>query len=327
MTAAIEVEGVSKTFVPPLSGLRRLLRREVRVVTAVRDVSFRVARGEVFGLVGRNGYGKTTLVKSVAALLEPTVGQVRVLGHDTRRDPAAVHRSIGLVSSNERSFYWRLTGRQNLQFFGRLYAITPAVLAQRIERLATDFEVAPLLDQPFQVYSAGNKQRLALVRALLPQPAILILDEPTSALDPISAERFRGVVRRWCQEDEDRSVLITTHNLAEVEALCDRVGVMAHGRLAQCGSLSELGAHYGSPQTVRMALSDAPGDLCQRLAGTTDLRFEDGRWHFRHQADDDVLDDVLRAVHAAGAKVRRLETRTMGLQEILEAIEAEGSGA
>ena len=330
MQPAIEVDRVSKRFSPPLRMLRKLLkRRGPGVVEALRDVSLRVEAGEIFGLVGRNGQGKTTLIKTTCGLIEPSAGSVRVFGHDSVRDLREVKRRIGLVSADERSFYFRLTGRENLTFFGRLQGLSDRQISARIDALSAQFELTPLLERPFQDYSTGNKQRLAIVRALLADPPLLLLDEPTRSLDPISAEGLRRVLAHWASAGRGKTVLITTHNLAEIEALCGRVAILSRGRVIECDTLAGLRAKYAQAEVVRLRVRGLPGAALapslREALGTIEVSPDgDGQLLLRleRQADDDRLERLLALVRAQGLAVVGCDTEHFGLMQVLERIEA-----
>jgi ABC-2 type transport system ATP-binding protein len=325
---AIEIDQLSKRFHRPLPRIRRLLkRRGPDVVEALREVSLRVEAGELFGLVGRNGQGKTTLIKSTCGLLEPSHGSVRVFGFDTVRELREVKRRVGLVSADERSFYYRLSGLDNLAFFGRLYGLAETELRSRLRRLCEQFELDPVIERPFQEYSSGNKQRLAIVRALLPDPPLLLLDEPTRSLDPISAVALRRALREWAESGRDKTVLITTHNLAEVELLCERVAILSRGRVIECAPVEALRAKYARDEQVQLRVRGdlAPWLLAELHAayGATHVRADDGTQvlSFARRAGDERLDALLRDVQAAGLVVVDCETRHFGLMQVLESIE------
>jgi ABC-2 type transport system ATP-binding protein len=316
---AIAIEGLSKRFERPLPALRRLLRRQgPDHVDALREVSLSVSPGEVFGLVGRNGQGKTTLIKSVSGLIEPTAGSVRVFGKDSVREAAEVRRRVGLVSADERSFYFRLSGRDNLRFFARLHGLDPE--SRRIDALAEQFELGPVLERRFQEYSTGNKQRLAIVRALLADPPLLLLDEPMRSLDPISAQGLRAAIGSFSKSAPDKTVLITTHNLAEIEQLCGRVAILSRGRLIECATLAELRTKYAGKERVTVRVR---GEL--EVASRATLRHEEGHTllTLERERDDDSLQELLAAIAAAGATVVGADTEHFGLMQVLAQIEAE----
>jgi ABC-2 type transport system ATP-binding protein len=328
---AIDVQQLSKHFVRPLPRLRRLLkRRGPEVVQALTDVSLQVQPGELFGLVGRNGQGKTTLIKSTCGLLEPSAGSVRVFGHDTVRELHEVKRRVGLVSADERSFYFRLSGRENLAFFGRLYGLDARTLGARVGRLVELFELEPVIDRRFQEYSSGNKQRLAIVRALLPDPPLLLLDEPTRSLDPISAVGLRGALSDWAQSGSDKTVLITTHNLAEVELLCERVAILSRGRVIECATLEELRSKYARDEQVELRVRGAIDDawlsrLRQQLGEVIHTPDHDGsaRLRINRRSGDERLQQLLEALLAARLVVLDCETQHFGLMQVLETVEAQ----
>ena len=335
MQPAIEVDRVSKRFSPPLPIVRRLLkRRGSGVVDALCEVSLRVEAGEIFGLVGRNGQGKTTLIKTTCGLIEPSAGSVRVFGHDSVHALREVKRRIGLVSADERSFYFRLTGRGNLTFFGRLQGMSDRQVAARIDELSTQFELTPLLDRPFQDYSTGNKQRLAIVRALLADPPLLLLDEPTRSLDPISAEGLRRVLAQWASAGRGKTVLITTHNLGEIEALCARVAILSRGRVIECDRLAALRAKYAQAEVVTLRVrGDADAGLAEALRealGAVGIEPAGDRLlqlRLERQVDDDRLERLIALVRGRGLAIVGCETVHFGLMQVLERIEARASDA
>ncbi|MBV9958604.1 MAG: ABC transporter ATP-binding protein, partial [Acidobacteria bacterium] len=229
---AVSIEHLSKTYPPQLARLRQFLRRPVKPpVEALTDVSFDVREGEIFGLIGRNGAGKTTLTKIVATLVQPTSGSVTVRGFDSVRDDAQVRAQVGLATAEERSFYWRLTAEQNLMFFARLHGLNDAQARRRIIEVLRQLELLELATRRFGEMSTGNKQRLAVARALLAKPPVLLLDEPTRSLDPLAASRMRELIAALASGTPPVSVLLTSHNLAEVEELCRRVAVISQGRI------------------------------------------------------------------------------------------------
>lgn len=241
MGAAIETHDLVKRF-PRHTGWRDLvhLNQPREWVAAVAGVSIEVAEGEIFGLLGANGAGKTTLIKMLCGLILPTSGSARVAGCDPVRDGAALRRSIALVDGTERSFFWRLSGRQNLEFFGSLYGLEPRELRRRVDSVLDLVGLAGDADRRFQSYSAGMRQRLALARALLPRPKVLFLDEPTRSLDPLAAHELRTFVRRVLVDGFRASAVLVTHDMNEAEQLCRRVAVMASGHVIACGSPSDL---------------------------------------------------------------------------------------
>jgi ABC-2 type transport system ATP-binding protein len=226
MTAAIEVQGLAKRF---------------GAVTAVAEVSFSVPSGTTYALLGANGAGKTTTLAMILGLMTPSAGSVQVLGVDMLR-----HRYQALERMNYSSPYvdlpQRLTVRQNLTVYARLYGLRD--VRKRIAELAGELELEPFLDRPYRNMSAGQRTRVALAKALLNRPEVLLLDEPTASLDPDTGDRIRSLLERY-QEDSGATLLLASHNMPEVERLCDQVLMMRAGRIVDAGAPDELIARYG----------------------------------------------------------------------------------
>jgi ABC-2 type transport system ATP-binding protein len=213
-----------------------------REITALDGINIRVKRGEVFGLLGPNGAGKTTLIKTLCTLLLPNEGTALVNGYDIVREEQEVKESIGYVVNDERSFYWRLTGKQNLEFFAILNNLAPNRAKRRIEEVLRLVGLETNGDKRVKDYSTGMKQKLAIARGMLSDPEVLFLDEPTRSLDPMIANSLRGFIRRSIVEGGGKTVFLSTHNLAEAEDLCDRLAIIDRGRIKACGTLEEMKA-------------------------------------------------------------------------------------
>ena len=219
----------------------RDLAKSFGTVRAVDGVSFELPRGRVLGLLGGNGAGKTTTIGMIMGLILPDAGSIRVLGHDMPRERDAVLDRMNFESPYV-DMPHRLTVRQNLKVFGRLYRVPR--LDERIERLTADFELGAFLDRPAGKLSAGQKTRVALAKALLNEPDVLLLDEPTASLDPDTADWVRTRIEVW-RAATGASILLASHNMPEVERLCDDVVMMSAGRVAERGSPTDLKARFG----------------------------------------------------------------------------------
>jgi ABC-2 type transport system permease protein len=260
LSLAIETIDLTKRF-PPRSGFRNLLHPKLEGgVLAVDRVSLAVQEGEIFGLLGPNGAGKSSLVRMLCTLVLPTAGQARVCGHDLS-DEATVKAQVGLASGEERSFYWRLNGRDNLRFYGALQGLPAAWAERRIDELEQSLEISEALAGRFDRLSTGMRRRLDLARALLHDPPILFLDEPTRSLDPGAAARLHEQIRQVARAGH--TLFLVTHHLAEAAALCDRVAIMHHGRLRAIASVAELRRAIGPQRRYVLTLS-LPPDLPRR---------------------------------------------------------------
>jgi ABC-2 type transport system ATP-binding protein len=210
------------------------------VVKAVDGVTLEIERGEIFGLLGPNGAGKTTLIKILCTLIVPTSGEAYVDGLDLPKNGEAIRKSIGLVTGEERSFYWRLTGMQNLKFFAALHGIRSEEIKTKIEYLVELLDMQEYIDTRFDEYSTGMKQHLAVARSLLGDAKILFMDEPTKSLDHSSAEKLRRFIKQRIVNQEKKTVVFTTHILREAADFADRLALMDRGVIKALGTIPEL---------------------------------------------------------------------------------------
>ena len=248
MTAhAISVEALEKWFPPTQSGWRAYLQPFASPTSAaLRGVSFEVAPGEAVALLGANGAGKTTILRILATLLLPTKGVAQVAGKDTGREGAIVRKQLGYHAGSDLGFYARLTGRENLRFFGQLNHLTDRTMNGRIHSLSERFQLNGALDRQVRSLSTGTIQRLSLLRALLHEPKVLLLDEPTRSMDAIAAADFRRFLRREVVAERGTSVLFSSHSLQEIELLADRVVILKEGMVVAANTLSALKVKYRS---------------------------------------------------------------------------------
>ncbi|MDX6693713.1 MAG: type transport system ATP-binding protein [Blastocatellia bacterium] len=327
---AVSINHLSKTYPVSFARLKRFLRRRVKPpVEALRDVSFDVHAGEIFGLIGRNGAGKTTLTKIVATLVQPTSGTVTVNGFDSVREEERVRAQIGLATAEERSFYWRLTAQQNLIFFARLYGLNDQQARRRIGELIARFELEEVARRRFGELSTGNKQRMAFARAMLAQPPVLLLDEPTRSLDPLAAARMRSLINELSQADPPVSILLTSHNLAEVEELCERVAIISRGQIRALGPPQSLRSDHKPTERVRIivgGLARARAEVAlQPLLKDIELTETPDRLvvAFTREIEDRSLDLALRQILENGGATLAIETESATLLDVLESYERE----
>jgi ABC-2 type transport system ATP-binding protein len=234
----VYTENLSKTY--QVRERMGLFRAEKRAVEALKDVSLQVQPGEIFGLLGPNGAGKTTLIKILTTLLLPTSGQAWVNGLDVTKEENQVRASIGCMLMGERGLYWKLTGRENLEYFGALYHFSLAERRRRADEIINLLHLEEMADRTVETYSSGQKMFLAFGKALINDAPLLVLDEPTNTLDVPSASELRAIVRGL--NNRGKTVIYTTHIMTEAETLCDRVAIIDHGQLLALGSVVELKA-------------------------------------------------------------------------------------
>lgn len=251
-SSIIATKDLTKHFTPStnlIDFFPRMLKKK-SVVKAVEGVTLEIEQGEIFALLGPNGAGKTTLIKMLCTLILPTRGEAFVDGCDLVKNGEEVRRSIGLVTGEERSFYWRLTGRQNLKFFGALYNMRPEEVGKRIDPLVELLDMRDYIDTRYNEYSTGMKQHLAVARCLLSDAKILFMDEPTKSLDHTSAEKLRRFIRERIVGHEKKTVVFTTHVLREAAGFADRMAFMDRGVVKASGTISELKKKIDDPEAT-----------------------------------------------------------------------------
>ena len=266
----IEVSELSRTFVVRRKVSR--FRREARVVKAVDNLSFTVDRGEMVGYIGPNGAGKSTTIKMLTGILVPTSGSLSVAGIDPSRNRVDLTRRIGVVFGQRTTLWWDLPLRDSFELLRRIYRVDPARFRQNLADFTELLDLGDLLDTPVRQLSLGQRMRGDIAAALLHDPEILYLDEPTIGLDVVSKGRLREFLRNVNAEREV-TLLLTTHDLQDVEQLCSRVMVIDHGSLVYDGTLSGLHAQGSSTRTLIVDLVDAadpidvPGAVVRRVEG------------------------------------------------------------
>ena len=302
---AVEVEEVTRVFEPRRRGSTR--------VVALDSVSLTIPTGEIHGLLGPNGAGKTTLVKILSTVLLPTSGRARVLGHDVVDETQAVRPLIGIVFGGERGLYWRLTGRQNLEYWGALYKLSSRQTKARARELLERVGLADKADQRVEEYSRGMKQRLHLARGLMGDGRVLFLDEPTTGMDPLAAREFRTLIGEL--RGEGRTILLATHDMAEAEAVCDRVTLIDRGKIIATESPRTLG--HLLTRFQRIDVEGAPEAVLEEIRtmdGVTNVAAADGAG-VRIEVDaEGVTQLVLERLVAAG--VTSVRTGLPSLEEV-----------
>ena len=334
MTAApaVEVAGLTKVFEKGRRTIWQRLRREPdkrEKFVAVNAIDLRVERGEIFGVLGPNGAGKTTTLRMLATLLEPTSGDVKVLGLDVKTHPREIRANLGAMLSGERSLYWKLTARENLEYFAALYHVPPKETKPRIDAALVAVKLADRADDYVERYSTGMRQRLALARALLPDPPLVILDEPTVGLDPQAARDLRDRVREL--KRQGRTVLLTTHYMEEADQLCDRIAIIDHGEIVALDTPAALKRRIRAEEVVTleigMAGEDAP--MLARLANTAVIARSERRNGTlavtAHCASArDFVPAAFDAARSEGATIQHVEVVPVSLEDVFISLTGRG---
>lgn len=234
METVIEVKNLKRDYIT----YKGVIHRKKEIIHAVKDISFSVGKGEIFGLLGQNGAGKTTTIKMLTTLLAPTEGVCKVLGYSTFGEEKKIRRRINFIFGGELGVYRRLSARDNLRYFGNLYLIDKKTQEERIDSILKLVDLYDRADDLAETYSKGMIQRLQIARGLMNDPEIIFMDEPTVGLDPLGARMLRDIILKL--KEEGRTVLLTTHYLPEAEELCDRMVIMKKGEIVAKGTPAEI---------------------------------------------------------------------------------------
>jgi len=322
MQFAIEAYGITKRF-PLMSGWKGLLGRSSLGPSVVDHVDVLVREGEIFGLVGPNGAGKTTLIKILTTLILPSSGSIRIAGYDIQQEKE-VKNAIGLATSDERSFYWRLTGRQNLQFFANLHNLPARYSNKRIDELFSQVGLQQVSDKRFHTYSTGMRQKLAIARALLNEPRVLFMDEPTKGLDPLATKQFQRLIREQLIDNQGITVFLTSHYLTEVEKICDRIAVMNKGKIQACGTMAELKNLLGPIEKYRVEVEDLESEIASRIAEgdpeihSAKLAQDRILFEFDNDHTNDRLANLITSVQVNKGKIKSVSCNPVSLDAIFE---------
>lgn len=290
----------------PTISAKRLTKR-YGDFTAVDALNLSVDRGEIYGLLGPNGAGKTTTILMLLGLTEPTSGTVRVLGLDPTRDALAVKRRVGYLPDAV-GFYPTLTGRENLRYTARLNRLDRSAAEKRIDDALHLVGLEDRADDRADAYSRGMTQRLGIADALIKEPEVLILDEPTVGLDPRAADDILGTITHLAA-DRGVTVLLSSHLLGQVQAICHRVGIFVRGKLQADGTIDELAAAHGGRMVVEVEVRGGdPRDVLRRLDGVVEVESEGGAYLVGAQRDIRV--EIGTALSRAGFVVVQLSRRT-----------------
>jgi ABC-2 type transport system ATP-binding protein len=230
------------------------------VTVALNKVNIKIRPGELFGLLGPNGSGKTTMIKCLSTILIPDEGTALVNGFDISKETSMVRASLGMVVGGERTLYWKLTARDNLMYFSSLYKMQRKHAKKRIEELLENFRISDRADERLEDYSTGMRQKVAIARALLHDPPILLLDEPTLGLDPNFSRQIRSQIREL-SDNHGKTVLLTTHYMDEAEQLCDRVAFINNGNIVAVNTPHRLKAMIKEKEIVEVAVYRAPAGI------------------------------------------------------------------
>lgn len=316
-TLAIKTEALGRTYT-----LRGVKRGEAKQRIALTDVNLEVPQGEFFGLLGPNGAGKSTLIKILVTLLAPTTGYAIVAGHDVAKQPDAVRPRINMVSGGESSGYGLLTVRENLWMFGQFYGMDSKTTRRRVDDLLDIIGLADRANAKTSDLSTGLRQKMNIVRGFLTDPQVIFLDEPTLGLDVSAGRDVRDFVRGWMAEQRQRTLLLTTHYMAEAEELCDRVAIINAGQVLACDSPANLKRRLHHDAIFHLDVGPVqPGALeaLEQTPGVSKLTHSAQDGHAELElvlAADDVLGSVITTLGSHGSHLLNLQKREPTLEDV-----------
>jgi ABC-2 type transport system ATP-binding protein len=289
--------------------------------SAVDSLSLSVPAGQVLALLGPNGAGKTTTVRMLSAILAPTTGRATVAGFDVTRSPRQVRRSVGLLTEMP-GLYLRMQAIEYLDFFGQLYGLSKSQRQARAAALLSRFGMADTVGKRLSEYSKGMRQKLALIRAMLHDPPILLLDEPTSAMDPQSARLVRDAIAGL--RGEQRAIILCTHNLAEAEELADRIAIIRRGRVVAAGTAAALKSELLGPPLMELRLSTPPDGLLPDLMAYLQV-VEHGDLWVRYRTENPLVENprLLRWLADRNVDVVTLSEVPRSLEDVYLRVAAE----
>jgi ABC-2 type transport system ATP-binding protein len=318
MLGTVQVRDLAKTY--HTKQRKGIFKAESRAVHALQDVSLDVQPGEIFGLLGPNGAGKTTLIKILTTLLLPTAGEAWINGFHVEREANAVRATVGCMLMGERGLYWKLTGRENLIYFGALYHLNPSDRRKKAQEIIDLLGLGDLADRSVETYSSGQKMKLAFGKALINDAPLLILDEPTNTLDVPSASELRAVVREL--NGRGKTIIYTTHIMAEAETLCNRVAIIDHGRLLADGFVYDLKASLGRDTVTRIegVISHTAADAVRKLPMVTQatLSAVEGASQLTVMSSNgkDTLPKLIETLSREGAILQRIAPEEVTLEDV-----------
>jgi len=318
MFGTVRVENLSKTY--QVRQRKGLFKSQKTSVEALKGVTMEVHAGEIFGLLGPNGAGKTTLIKILTTLLLPTSGDAWVNGYRIGRQENQVRATVGCMLMGERGLYWKLTGRENLEYFGALYHLSLNERRRRAQEIIDLLSLKDISERTVETYSSGQKMNLAFGKALINDAPLLVLDEPTNTLDVPSASELRAIVRDL--NAQGKTVIYTTHIMAEAETLCDRVAIIDYGRLLALGTINELKTSIERSQVTRIegVISSKAVAAVRRLADVEQVTrtAKDGGdlltvvTRNSHQ----ILPQLIAVLSEAGAAIQKITPEEVTLEDV-----------
>ncbi len=322
---AVETKDLTRIF----TQRRRIFRRRngedgggEGPVTALEHVDLEIRRGELFGLLGPNGAGKTTLIKILATLLLPTTGIAKVAGFDVAKDAFPIRQRINMVSGGETSGYGLLTTRENIWMFSQFYGVSSKAAKERIDELLHTFGLWEKRNAKVRTLSSGQRQKMNMIRGFVTDPDILFLDEPTLGLDVNASRVIREYVSNWVKTKKDKTVLLTTHYMAEADEMCDRLAIIDRGKILACDTPANLKRRLKKDTTFRLEVDPLQDtSKLKAIAGVKNFSStSDGSTSLASLTfileDEAAVSDIVREVVRQGSKIHYLQKSEPTLEDV-----------
>jgi len=313
--AAVETKSLTRVFHPKK-------KKEGKSVTALENVDLRIDRGELFGLLGPNGAGKTTLLKILSTLLLQTSGKAYVAGFDVETQYHEIRKRINMVSGGEISGYGLLTVKENLWMFTQFYGIKSSVALQRIDELLVRFGLLDKKDEKVRTLSTGQRQKMNVIRGFATDPEIIFLDEPTLGLDVNASRTIRDYILEWVREGENKTVLLTTHYMAEADQLCGRIAIIDDGRILACDTPENLKKLVRTSTTLKLDTTFLNNkQVLNSVKGVEKFTYTDdaerNMTSLRFVLDDEAaVSDIVSEIVANGARILGLRKTEPTLEDV-----------
>jgi len=316
---ALKAESLGRIYKIHGNRKEKAIRKEL---VALKDVSLEVKTGELFGLLGPNGAGKTTLIKIMTTLLSPTSGRAIVAGYDVATHPQEVRSRINMVSGGESSGYGLLTVRENLWMFSQFYGVPTKEAYRRIDDYLKEIGLADRAHTKSSDLSTGLRQKMNIVRGFITDPQVLFLDEPTLGLDVGASRDVRRIIREWLAADAGRTMLLTTHYMAEADELCDRIAIINHGQVLACDTPENLKRRLQKDVLFELAtspLNGLPLSAFEKLDGVkkVTLRETDGRAELKFMLkEESALAGIINSLTSVNVKIQTLTKHEPTLEDV-----------
>jgi ABC-2 type transport system ATP-binding protein len=334
MKNVIEVENLRKEFKSYSSrkglkgAFRDLFTRNYKIIRAVDDISLTIKQGEMVGYIGENGAGKSTTIKMLTGILTPTSGKVLVNGMNPHKEREKFVRTIGVVFGQRSQLWWDIAVQESFRLLKKVYRVSDQDYKEHMEHVIESLDIGPLLDKPVRKLSLGQRMRCELAAALIHNPPLLFLDEPTIGLDVLVKLKIRKFLKEM-NEKYKTTILLTTHDLSDIEALCERVVMLDEGKIIYDGSLQQLRSNWGEGKQIRFEFSREvnPSEL-DNVTFDLDVEWEEtdrrNVWVAKVSEEDEVISELIKRVVSV-YKIKDISINEISTEEIIRNIYEEGS--